>query len=396
MKFELIGGLIQSLGFRVTLVICAATIAGAIYALATGYRFYLHGDEDGARPGFGQIVEAKQDVRLKTAMRVGWRSAAVTREVQYGDSYFTGPSSSLKISFKDQGELYLGPGSLITFPESVADSGRNVDIKYGDIEVQLLPEKAITVTYQKKSFQVKASGQKAALSIRADKKIVVKSVEGKSTLRAANKEILIEREKPPVEIQQELLEIAPVPTPTLVASPTLAPTLTPSSTMTPAPTAPPVVTPSPVPTLVAKKVKVPLKTPALLPTRSPTPIRTPMVTPTPTPKAPSPTATPALKALDLPMPRLMEPFRDSVIYFAPDQPMKVTFAWDSASKGSFELQYSPLKDFSGNITTKTVSKSSIQIVFPKDAILFWRVRVLDRGQGSDWSEVRMLTVAKSR
>ncbi|MBX2986918.1 MAG: FecR domain-containing protein [Bdellovibrionaceae bacterium] len=112
-------------------------------------------DESGLRR-IGRINVSGNDVRVKSATAFTWFPAQQVDVVHLNDAIFTGERSKAQVRLEDGSLLEVSENSLITL--NTRDGQMNLELRYGDLDTKLSPNKPLKIQADGKTYELSGSG----------------------------------------------------------------------------------------------------------------------------------------------------------------------------------------------------------------------------------------------
>src|SRR6185437_12775583 len=114
-----------------------------------------------ARLSVGRVISKKNRLQERAASSLTWYPVAHNDPIQLNDTLMTGPDSSAHLWMQGDGEIELGPETLIHFSETrqhLVDSSLRLEMQEGEATVKTKSE-PITLQVAKQKVQIQADSE---------------------------------------------------------------------------------------------------------------------------------------------------------------------------------------------------------------------------------------------
>lgn len=163
--------LVSLLGFLLTGVFLASE---DLYQSLIGFS-----SDSSNQPVIGSITQSQNDVRARSSQSTTWRGAKTGREIQLGDSVFTGPRSSAEVTLQTGDRIVLNENSLVKF--SNLDKIEMPNLALGNLRLSV--SKTMKVAIGGQIAEIRGQGSELEFTLTERQQPKIKVIKGSAEVR---------------------------------------------------------------------------------------------------------------------------------------------------------------------------------------------------------------------
>lgn len=166
---------------KIDRLILGAALAGALVSAFLLQRDFSGAGSKSSGEPIGHVVGFENEVQRKEAKKLVWESLSENDFIFDRDSVYTGSGASIELSITGQGEVSVGPESLVIITRQA--QGATLDLQVGQLFAKLDPGKSLVVNAEggPVTLESKSGGQ---ISLMKDEKKALKIASTKGEVRA--------------------------------------------------------------------------------------------------------------------------------------------------------------------------------------------------------------------